>query len=369
VKVMALLGLLVAALVVVAPGSTSSLSTRATTDQPDDISGPQVHIVYAIPSNGTDRGIDTNGTIAASVNNWETWLRGQTGGHGLRLDTYHGTVDITFFRLTENDAQAQAQGGFVRDEIEKELKAAGLTKPDKIYGVYYDGQTTSSCGGGAYPPVLPGIVGAIYMPSTFWNTVGDPCYHPEESLAGMSLMDYALLHELMHTMGFVPSCAPHQTLSGHVSDSPTDLMYAGSQDWHPSVLDIGHNDYFDAHIPGCPDLADSNYLEGNDPYALTVSVSGSGSVSSNPDGITCGSTCTASFDRGSEVSLTANPSAGSRFVGWSGACSGANASCTVTLKAAASVTATFGAAAKPPAKKTPKCKKGQKSTKRRPCHR
>src|SRR4030095_5918505 len=42
------------------------------------------------------------------------------------------------------------------------------------------------------------------------------------------------------------------------------------------------------------------------------------------------------------VTLTATPAAGSTFAGWSGACSGTG-SCTVTMSAARSVTATFNA--------------------------
>jgi uncharacterized protein involved in high-affinity Fe2+ transport len=73
---------LLAALVVAAPGGAHSAVDRSTTDRPDDISGPQIHAVYVVPADGTDRGLDTNGTIAASVDNWETWLRGQTGAAG-----------------------------------------------------------------------------------------------------------------------------------------------------------------------------------------------------------------------------------------------------------------------------------------------
>jgi hypothetical protein len=40
---------------------------RSTVDRPDDISGSQVHVVYAIPSDGTDRELDTNGVIAGTV--------------------------------------------------------------------------------------------------------------------------------------------------------------------------------------------------------------------------------------------------------------------------------------------------------------
>jgi hypothetical protein len=64
-------------------------------------------------------------------------------------------------------------------------------------------------------------------------------------------LDYTMLHELMHALGFVPTCAPHFTLAGHVSDSPNDLMYAGSLPWNPTTLDVGHDDYFDGHVPGC----------------------------------------------------------------------------------------------------------------------
>ncbi|HEX3098784.1 MAG TPA: hypothetical protein VHQ02_13770 [Usitatibacter sp.] len=75
---------------------------------------------------------------------------------------------------------------------------------------------------------------------------------------------------------------------------------------------------------------------------LTVSRNGTGTgtVTSAPAGISCGSTCTASFTSGTSVSLTANAASNSTFAGWSGACSGLSA-CTVAMGAAASVAATF----------------------------
>ncbi len=69
--------------------------------------------------------------------------------------------------------------------------------------------------------------------------------------------------------------------------------------------------------------------------------SGSGSVSSSPAGISCGATCSSLFSQGTLVTLTATPSAGSTFTGWSGGgCSGTG-TCQVTLNADATVTATF----------------------------
>jgi chitodextrinase len=74
---------------------------------------------------------------------------------------------------------------------------------------------------------------------------------------------------------------------------------------------------------------------------LTVTASGSGSVTSSPAGIQCGSACGASFASGTVVALTASPAGASTFSGWSGACSGTSPTCTVTMSQAQSVTAIF----------------------------
>jgi hypothetical protein len=78
-------------------------------------------------------------------------------------------------------------------------------------------------------------------------------------------------------------------------------------------------------------------------YPITVSLSGTGSVTSSPSGIICAPTCTASFPSGSLVTLTASGVSGSMFSGWSGACSG-TAPCAITGNVPISVTATFAAA-------------------------
>ena len=58
-------------------------------------------------------------------------------------------------------------------------------------------------------------------------------------------------------------------------------------------------------------------------YPLTVNRMGPGTVTSSPGGISCGSTCSASYASGSVVTLTAVPGPGAQFSGWSGgACTG-----------------------------------------------
>lgn len=78
-------------------------------------------------------------------------------------------------------------------------------------------------------------------------------------------------------------------------------------------------------------------------YGATVTRSGagSGSVSSAPAGISCGSTCSAIYDCGTMVTLTASPSTYSDFAGWSGACTNSSGPCYVLATAAKNVNAAF----------------------------
>jgi hypothetical protein len=83
------------------------------------------------------------------------------------------------------------------------------------------------------------------------------------------------------------------------------------------------------------------------PSGLTLTVvragAGSGSVTSAPGGITCGTDCAEAYPSGTGVALTATAGTGSVFAGWSGSgCSGTSP-CTVAMTANRSVTATFGA--------------------------
>jgi len=259
------LGLLLAVLATAAVTPAAAQTTsRHLTDQPDDAPGAaQVHVIYALPSDGTDRELDHNGTLAATVGSWGSWLAGQTAGRQMRLDTAGGQPDITFVRLDRTDAQLADQGVYIRDEIERQLRARGFQQRGKIYAVYYDGSARGSCGGGAWPPVLPGIVAAVYLHGI--PSGGAPCDANHLASAPTDppgYLEYAMIHEILHTLGFVATCAPHQTRAGHVSDSPTDLMYAGDQPWRPSVLDVGHDDYFATGRTDCPDLANSPFLTG-----------------------------------------------------------------------------------------------------------
>lgn len=90
------------------------------------------------------------------------------------------------------------------------------------------------------------------------------------------------------------------------------------------------------------------YTPSGGPFTLSVTKNGSGTgtVTGDPSGnggddILCGANCAAPFNSGVPVTLTAEPSANSHFVSWSGACSGTNSVFTVTMNADKTCNATF----------------------------
>lgn len=121
-------------------------------------------------------------------------------------------------------------------------------------------------------------------------------------------------------------CATGERDIQFVSVSDSDATCSGSPVVATSSIDGGSN---------------TNWLF--DPHALSVVSSGSGSglVTSQPSGISCGAVCSADYSQGTVVTLTASAGTDSSFAGWSGACSGSSSTCDVTMDAARSVTATF----------------------------
>jgi len=75
---------------------------------------------------------------------------------------------------------------------------------------------------------------------------------------------------------------------------------------------------------------------------LTIDYSGDGigTVTSSPAGVNCPGACSASFQQGTVVTLSAVPADTVTFAGWSGPCSGTG-TCTFTLGGPTTVTAAF----------------------------
>ena len=73
-------------------------------------------------------------------------------------------------------------------------------------------------------------------------------------------------------------------------------------------------------------------------YQLQVPHQNGGLVTGTPSGefgtsINCGSNCSANYQAGTVITLTATPIAPAKFTGWSGACSGTQNTCVLTMPA------------------------------------
>lgn len=85
----------------------------------------------------------------------------------------------------------------------------------------------------------------------------------------------------------------------------------------------------------------SAFAAPNPTPTLTVLIEGAGSISSVPAGIDCPGQCTATFPRGTNISLTAMPDTDQTFSGWGDACAGTDPICVLKLNSDRTVTATF----------------------------
>jgi hypothetical protein len=138
------------------------------------------------------------------------------------------------------------------------------------------------------------------------NITGDPLF-----VSG-ALGDYQLTAASPAINAGTPIGAPSFDLNGARRDSPPDI----------GAFDFGA-------VPR-PLLT-----------LIAEPLGGSGTVTSSPAGINCETACSARFDPGATVTLTAKPDPGSRFLGWHHGCSG-KARCTITLDSATTVIARFG---------------------------
>ena len=75
--------------------------------------------------------------------------------------------------------------------------------------------------------------------------------------------------------------------------------------------------------------------------AITKAGTGSGTVTSLPSGINCGSACSYAYNENTVVTLTAIPNTSSIFTGWSGGGCTGTGTCVVTMDTEKTVTATF----------------------------
>lgn len=303
-------------------------------DRPDITTGPQVHAIWAAPSDVGDTFAAGAPKLADDIASFTSWWAGQDPTRVPRLDNAAfptgSCVDISSVRLPRPAATyAGANGAF--SLLSRDLVDAGFSNPFKAYLVYYDGPSvqTNVCGTGG------GDFNSGPSFAVVW-LAGCPNV-PDDGVAA---------HELLHALGALPAGAPHACPgdSGHPCDSPQDILfpYNSGTPLSQLFLDFNHDDYY-GHSGTWVDIQDSLWLHRLDlpAFPLSVAFSGAGTVHSDVPGVDCTQVCTTQWDSGAQLVLTPVGAAQTRFVRWQGACTG-TLDCALTMTAARSVSAVFG---------------------------
>jgi hypothetical protein len=230
--------------------SVPPVGRRTTRDRPDEVSGLQIKIVYFTSADGPDGGLDTTGVLQNSVGSFQNWFAGKTG-KVQRQDTYQGQLDIAYFRSAMTDAQIAAKTPGVIRELYNQLVQAGFNDPNKRYLIYYDGSSTSACGGSLFNgPAAAMYLRAVLTSGLICNGRLGAVQFVTSPTAPPRYWEFAMLHDSFHMGGIVDPKAPdhYAPNPGHV-DNPADLMHGGLGGWNPSVVDSTGRNYYGDNVP------------------------------------------------------------------------------------------------------------------------
>ena len=259
--------------------SSDVITGRSFTDQPDDSTSPQVHVLYVLPKDVKSRDFDVKGTFSDLITSTNEWLFAK-GGKRLRFDTHKGKLDTTFVRLNETEGQLWMEASDKNkkcgqnpcptlDTLKSLLDAKGFTAPHKAYLIYYGGATVPSsrivwpyCGYGGHNHAAIMQVGLVDMMSGQFNCFGSNKTTLPESVNTSGLASF---HELFHVLGGVGASPNSDGNYGHIKNDPTDLM-GGSQG--TVRLDPGNDDYWRHGKSNFVDLYNSAFMEPAEPNAV-----------------------------------------------------------------------------------------------------
>ena len=256
-----------------------AVAGRSTVDRPDTVGGAKIHVIYFVPSDGQDNGLDVNGTLESSVASMNTFLQADIG-RTLRLDTYLDgktpRLDVSFVRGELTAAEYSGTGDAIA-AVTQELEHRGWTESGSVkrYFVYYGGpaEDANICG-----TAYLAITGGFAQWSIVWLGSSPGCGARDfgtPSIGG-GMSEAIALHENFHNEGMVPLTAPHQCwafnyhLCSAAAGAALDTLDPESIDLlfpfvtfplRDKVVDRDHDDYYDHPLP-YGDMADSPFWNG-----------------------------------------------------------------------------------------------------------
>ncbi len=158
--------------------------------------------------------------------------------------------------------------------------------------------------------------------------------------SGTELPEGAVAHKVVWKFGD----GQEKTVEGEGETGPADLTTSHSYSSSGDVTISMKITLVNSTVGSPPPVERTIHVLGAKPtfnLKAILAGNGSGTVTSSPSGISCPGECEEAYEEDVEVTLTAAPSTGSTFTGWSGGGCAGTGTCKVKITAATEVTATF----------------------------
>jgi hypothetical protein len=324
------------------------------TDRPDVVGGNEIHVVYAVPRDGTDRFEQLASAIATDIGAISDWWRRQDSTRAPRFDlagftcSGAGALDISDVKLPHPSAYYNAASVPRIQRLRDDLLAAGFDDAAKKYLVYYD----------QAQPVAGTDCGAAYVNAQSGGEHGYAAVYMAPNLGGCGTVGdggfFAVVaaHELINELGALEPATPgppHRCPGDQLhpcdntldvlAPTPTAAMLA------TAILDYGRDDYY-AHAGSWWDVQDSSWLRHLDAreyrVRVTVGRGGRAVADASQPSVSCEQpSCGWTWQAGSQLTLSAEAAPGYRFVRWTGCPSAETGDCTLTIEAPVRIGAVF----------------------------
>lgn len=215
--------------------STSILisNDRALADQPDSLTGYQIKAIYVVPSDGTDRGYDTNDFIASMLREGNTFLKTNIGLE-YQIDSIATGFDIQFFRSSYTTSHFLSAAN-LDDDLAREMKLyENPTLDRKNYHFFVDVPSLKNDKACGYAG-MPGLT-SVYAIGPSTSGTGT-CVG--KSLNFENYASKGWVHESFHNLGV-----------SHTTDNSCDLMRGSGACNSIWTIDKDRNKYVGAANQG-----------------------------------------------------------------------------------------------------------------------
>lgn len=218
--------------------SVDILGTRSTVDQPDLLSGYQIHAVYVVPSDGADNKFDINGRISRILSDGNELLA-KNLDRRVRIDLSSLGYDITYLRTSLTTKQV-VDTNTLAVPLMQELHvwdSPGMNRKEWVFFIDVSALNGGEACGGAWFNWMTAVVAV--------NGVCGISLHELKYRAGADWV-----HEWFHSLGVE-----------HVNVGVCDLM--GCEDGSkPVTFDLEHKLYVGASAAGA-DVTKVDVWEGS----------------------------------------------------------------------------------------------------------